>query len=284
MKKYSILSTLFLLTLLTACGPADNKEEKTEEPPVEESQPVETAMTGEVSYSADTVEMKGYFAYTGGAEDKVPGILVVHEWWGHNDYARKRTDMLADLGYVALAVDMYGEGKTAEHPDDAGKFSGMVMSNIDGAEARFKAALELLKSNPNVDTTKIGAIGYCFGGSVALSMANLGLDLDAVAVFHSGVQLPVQPQEGNVKAKILICNGADDGFVSPESIAAYKTSMDAAGADYEYVAYEGAVHSFTSTDADELGEKFDLPLAYNEAADKDSWQKMQDLFQAVFGQ
>ncbi|MEL7005748.1 MAG: dienelactone hydrolase family protein, partial [Bacteroidota bacterium] len=151
-----------------------------------------------------------------------------------------------------------------------------------GAEARFKAALELLKSNPNVDTSKIGAIGYCFGGSVALSMANLGLDLDAVAAFHSGVQLPAQPQEGGVKAKILVCNGADDGFIPAETVDAYKAAMDAAGADYEYISYEGAVHSFTNPGANALGEKFNLPLAYNEAADNDSWQKMQDLFNEAF--
>lgn len=286
MNKLSTFLCLLLTTLLLSCGSSDNKDENTEEEiPVEESQPNETALVSEeITYSADSVDMKGYLAYKNGNDEKVPGILVVHEWWGHNDYARKRTDMLAELGYVAIAVDMYGDGKTASHPNDAGKFSGMVMQNIDGAKARFVAAMEALKSNPKVDSNRIAAIGYCFGGSVALSMANLGLDLDAVAAFHSGVQLPVQPQQGGVKAKILVCNGADDGFIAEGSAEAYQKAMEEAGAEVEYISYEGAKHSFTSPEADSLGNAFSLPLAYNEKADNDSWAKLQALLNSVFNQ
>ena len=157
-----------------------------------------------------------------------------------------------------------------------------VMTNIDAGKERFTRALEELKANPNVDTEKIGAIGYCFGGSVVLTMANMGLEMDAVAAFHSGVELPVMPEGEKVKAKILVCNGADDTFVSPESVESYKTAMDAAGADYKYIAYEGAVHSFTSPDADSLGKQFDLPLAYNAEADARSWDEMKALFNSVF--
>lgn len=235
----------------------------------------------EIFYSTDSITMKGYMAYDKNESEKRPGILVVHEWWGHNAYSRERADMLAKLGYVAMAVDMYGDGKQAGHPQDAGKFAMQVMSNMDEAKNRFNKAIETLKSNPKVDADKIAAIGYCFGGSVVLAMANSGIDLDAVAAFHSGVELPVMPTN-DIKAKVLVCNGADDSFISPESITAYKSAMDSVSADYKYIAYEGAVHSFTSKYADSLGKKFDLPLAYQEKADKASWEELQTLLTSAF--
>ena len=240
------------------------------------------APIGEVQYSTDSITMKGYIAYNPEDESKRPGILVVHEWWGHNDYARERADMLAEMGYVAFAVDMYGDGKQAEHPDDAMKFVTEVVSNIDEARARFESALATLKAHPNVDPERIGAIGYCFGGSVVLSMANAGYDLDAVAAFHAGLGLPIQPDSGAVKARVLVCNGADDPFIPDEQVSDFKYVMDAAGVDYKYISYPGAVHSFTSKRADGLAEKFGMPLAYNAAADSSSWSEMQVLFSAAF--
>ncbi|TRX51762.1 dienelactone hydrolase family protein [Fulvivirga sp. M361] len=284
MCKECVLQWKFLLLLLgiVSCTGKSGDTVDNKETPVEE-EVVEANITGEeITYATDSLVMKGYIAYDKNLEGKRPGVLVVHEWWGHNDYARKRAEMLAELGYVALAVDMYGEGQKASHPTDAGKFAMSVMTNIDAGQARFARALEELKANPNVDTEKIGAIGYCFGGSVVLTMANMGLEMDAVAAFHSGVELPVMPEGEKVKAKILVCNGADDTFVSPESVKSYKTAMDAAGADYKYIAYEGAVHSFTSPDADSLGRQFDMPLAYNAEADTQSWNEMKALFDSVF--
>lgn len=235
----------------------------------------------EVTYSSDTTNLKGYIAYDQNLEGARPGVIIVHEWWGHNQYVRERADMLAELGYTALALDMYGDGILAEHPEDAGKFSGMIMNNLDLGMARFDAAVDQLKAHPTVDPEKIAAIGYCFGGSVALTMANSGRDLHAVAAFHSGVQLPVMPGE-DLKAKVLVCNGADDPFIPAESITAFKEALDAAGADYKYVSYPGAVHSFTSKYANEHGEKFDLPLRYQAAADEASWEELQQLLQSVF--
>ena len=276
----NIVYILFVLTgvLMTSCK-TEKKTEAGDMTPVEEP----TLAGEEVSYSTDSTTMKGYLSYDKAFEGKRPGVLVVHEWWGHNDYTRERARMLAELGYTALAVDMYGDGKQAAHPEDAGKFSGMVMSNIEEAKARFNAALELLKSQSTVDSTQIAAIGYCFGGSVVLTMANAGEDLDAVAAFHSGVQLPIMPSK-DIKARILVCNGADDPFVSAESVAAFKEAMDESGAAYEYIAYEGAKHAFTSKDADSLGQKFNLPLAYQEKADKESWLELQDLLNETFNQ
>ena len=235
----------------------------------------------EVTYSTDSTQMKGYIAFDKNMESKRPGIIVVHEWWGHNDYTRQRADMLAELGYTAIAIDMYGDGKQAAHPKDAGKFSGMVMQNIDLAKARFDAALEVLKKHPSVNNEDIAAIGYCFGGSVVLTMANAGEDLDAVAAFHSGVQLPIMPND-KLKAKILVANGADDPFVSPESVANFKRAMDSIHADYEYIAYPGAKHAYTSKGATALGEKFNLPLEYNAEADEKSWEALKQLLHETF--
>jgi dienelactone hydrolase len=275
--KKTILS---ILTLILICAVSCKEDKKKTE--VEEVVEIEVKIKGEtVTYATDSTTMKGYIAFDENKIGKRPGILVIHEWWGHNDYVRQRADMLAELGYVALAVDMYGDGKQAAHPDDAGKFAGMVMQNMEEATARFNAALDLLKSNPNVDADKIAAIGYCFGGSVALSMANAGSDLDAVAAFHSGVTLPVMPSD-KLKAKVLVCNGADDPFTSPESIETYKKQLDSINADYKYVAYPDAVHAFTSKDADALGKKFNLPLAYNKEADEKSWQELQILLNNAF--
>ncbi len=255
------------------------KEKKTTET-TPEPLPVKVAGT-EVSYATDSTNLKGYIAYDENNTEKRPGILIVHEWWGHNDYVRERADMLADLGYTALAVDMYGDGKQADHPDDAGKFAMSVFNNLPEATARFNAAMELLKQHESVDGEKIAAIGYCFGGSVVLTMANSGSDLDAVAAFHSGVALPVMPNK-DLKAKVLVCNGADDPFVSPESIEAFKTAMDSIGASYEYISYPGVKHSFTSKAADANAAKFELPLAYDAEADQKSWASLQQLLSEVF--
>ena len=281
-----LLKQIFLLSLfsLLIFSCKDNKKEQNtdseEEVEVAEDKPFK--LKGEsVTYATDSLQMKGYIAYNENATGKMPAVLVIHEWWGHNDYVRKRADMLAELGYVALAVDMYGEGKQAKHPDDAGKFAMSVMGNMDVAKARFNAALDMLKSKDMVDTENIAAIGYCFGGSVALTMANTGADLDAVAAFHSGVELPVMPND-NLKAKVLVCNGAADPFVSPESVAAYTKAMDSIQADYKYIAYENAVHAFTSKDADSLGKKFNLPLAYQKEADEKSWEELKQLLSDTF--
>lgn len=282
MKMKHFFTTTLLFTSLFIIGCADKAKKKTTEPQTEEAEIIEPSYVGhELTYSNDSTSMKGYIAFDENATDKRPGILVVHEWWGHNDYSRKRADMLAELGYTAMALDMYGDGKQAEHPDDAGKFSGMVMSNMPAAKSRFMAAMKELKSHPSVDADKIAAIGYCFGGSVVLTMANAGMDLDAVAAFHSGVALPIMPNV-DLKAKVLVCNGADDPFVSPESVVAFKTKMDSLSADYKYIAYKGAKHSFTSKEADENGAKFGLPLAYDAKADAASWQELQTLLNEAF--
>jgi dienelactone hydrolase len=235
-----------------------------------------------IEYTAQGVVMKGHLAYDENIQGKRPGVLVVHEWWGLNDYARKRTRMLAESGYTALAVDMYGEGKQAMHPDDARKFSSELMKNFDDSKARFMAAMDLLKQQATVDPTRIAAIGYCMGGGIVLNMAREGVDLKGVASFHGSLAAVKPAQPGTIKAKILVLHGADDKFIPPEQIAAFKGEMKAAGADFKFVSYPGAVHSFTNPEADELGKKFNMPIAHNADADKKSWDELKKFLDLIF--
>ena len=236
----------------------------------------------EVSYNANGTTLKGYVAYDDAVKGKRPGVLVVHEWWGLNDYARKRARKLAQQGYTALALDMYGNGKMAHHPDDAKKFSSEVSQNEALAKARFEAALELLKQQKTVDADNIGAIGYCFGGSVVLNMARIGEPLKVVESFHGGLKTAHPAEPGMVKARVASFTGEADPFIPAEQVAAFRQEMDKAGVNYQVVTYPGVLHSFTSPEADKLGKKFKLPMAYNADADKDSWSKGMALMTEAF--
>ncbi|HSB33074.1 MAG TPA: dienelactone hydrolase family protein [Nitrospirota bacterium] len=262
MKRFvTMLASMLVLVMTTGLTPAHAK------------------VTGkDVEYTAGGVALKGYLAYDTAKKGKGPGVLVVHEWWGLNDYARERARMLARLGYTALAVDMYGEGKTATHPDDAGKFSSELMQNFDTAKARFLAAEDFLKMQPTVDPGRIAAIGYCFGGGVVLNMARQGADLKAVASFHGNLTAIKPAEPGMVTAKIRVYHGADDKFVIPEAVEAFKKEMTDAKADFRFIAYPGAVHSFTNPEATAYGKKFNLPLAYDKKADRESWADMKKFF------
>src|SRR5690606_37903134 len=274
---------VLILIFFSSCGDSSKQSESNEEETQKNAQikqPVN--VTGEeVSYSTDSVDMKGYISYNSEIEGKRPGILVIHEWWGHTDYVRKRADMLAELGYVGFALDMYGDGKSADHPEDAKKYSGMVMQNMDGAKARFDEAYQLLASHPTVDRDKLSAIGYCFGGAVALAMANAGKPLDGIAIFHSSVQVAIPPTD-KLQARILVQNGADDPMISPESVEAFKNQMDSLNADYEYISYAGAQHGYTNPGATELGQKFDMPISYNLEADTTSWNELKTFLNELY--
>jgi dienelactone hydrolase len=235
-----------------------------------------------VEYSAQGVVMKGYLAYDESVKGKRPGVLVVHEWWGLNDYARRRARMLAELGYTALAMDMYGDGKQAMHPEDAKAFSSELMKNFDSAKARFVAGMEFLKRQASVDPTRIAAIGYCMGGGVVINMALQGEDLKGVASFHGSLTAVKSAQPGSIKAKILVLHGDDDKFIKPEQIESFKQTLKAAGASFEFISYPGVLHSFTVPEADELGKKFNMPIAYNAEADKKSWDELKKFLTMIF--
>lgn len=236
----------------------------------------------DVQYDANGIQLVGYLAYDDAVQGERPGVLVVHEWWGLNDYARSRARQLAELGYTALALDMYGGGKQASHPDQAGAFASQLSEHPEEVKARFNAGLELLKAEETTDDDRIAAIGYCFGGGVVLNMARLGTDIDGVVSFHGSLASDIEAKPGQVKAKILVLHGADDPFVPQDDVQNFKEEMETAGADYKFIAYPGAVHSFTNPDADRAGKEFNLPLAYNAEADKASWAEMQAFFGRLF--
>jgi dienelactone hydrolase len=240
--------------------------------------PLHAAITTEpVEYKSGDATLKGFVVYDDATTEKRPGVLVVHEWWGLNDYAKMRAEMLAKAGYVALALDMYGDGKTTEHPQEAGEWAGAIGKNQELARGRFMAAYDLLRARPQTDPDRIAAIGYCFGGSVVLNMALGGADLDAVVSFHGG--LPQTPFEADVKAKILVCHGGADALTTQEQFDTFEKNLAATNADWEINIYGGAKHSFTNPTADAHG----VPqLAYNEHADKRSWQAMLAFLEEAF--
>ncbi len=237
-------------------------------------------VTEEVEYEHEGTKLTGFLAKPMGKED-APIVLVVHEWWGHNAYARKRAAMLAELGYNAFALDMYGDGKLATHPKDAQAFMMEVVQNTDVLVGRFDAATDFLTSRAEFEDTDIAAIGYCFGGAVVLSMARSGKDLEGVVSFH-GALGGLAPIAEGASVPALVLNGADDPFITEEQIITFKNEMDEADIPYTFINYEGAKHSFTSEKSTEVGKQFELPLEYNAAADEASWAEMQTFLASVF--
>ena len=238
--------------------------------------------TQELTYKVGENKFTGYIAYDDAIKIKRPGILVVHEWWGHNAYARKRATMLAKLGYTAFALDMYGSGKQADHPDDAKKFMQAVISDMPEAQKRFNTALDILRKHKTVDRSKAAAIGYCFGGGVVLNMARAGIDLDGVVSFHGSLGTKTPARAGLVKAKVRVFNGAADPFVPQEQIDGITSEMKQAHVDFRIKNYPGVKHSFTNPDANSFGKRFNMPLEYNQQADHDSWQQTQEFFKEIF--
>jgi dienelactone hydrolase len=233
-----------------------------------------------VAYKDGDVELEGYLAYDDSKDGPRPGVLVVHEWWGLNDYAKKRADMLAELGYVAFAADMYGKGVLAKDAKTAGKLAGGVRGDKAAWMKRAKAGLDQLTAVKQCDPKRLAGIGYCFGGSTVLNMALDGMDLDAVVSFHGALPNDFTvAQAKSAKATLLICHGAKDAFIKDEVIAKFRSMLDEAGTDYIFEYYAGAVHSFTNPEADAAK----VPgLAYQRAADVRSWAHMRQLFDEVF--
>ena len=234
-----------------------------------------------VEYTADSVTLKGFVAYDENKKGKRPAVLVVHEWWGLNDYTRSRAKQLAELGYIAMAVDMYRDGKTAANPDEAGKMAMPFYQDPQMAKKRLDAALAKIKGYPQTDENNIAAIGYCFGGGVVLNCAKLGEDLKGVVSFH-GSLAGVPPDKNLLKAKILVCHGADDKFVTQKDVDQFKHQLDSVGADYTFKVYPNATHAFTNPAATKLGQQFKMPIAYNAEADKNSWNDMLAFFEKIF--
>ncbi|HRP97074.1 MAG TPA: dienelactone hydrolase family protein [Rhodocyclaceae bacterium] len=212
--------------------------------------------------------------YAADTASPAPAVIVVHEWWGLNDYARERARQLAEAGYTAIAVDMYGHGKVADHPSDAQAFMQAALAEPDRMAARFEAARAALAAEPTVDPSRIYGVGYCFGGAVVLSQARKGAELAGVASFHGslGTDQPAQP--GTVKARVLVATGGADPMIPPEQVGAFVAEMSAAGAELTLMSFPGAMHSFTNPGATAVGEQHNMPLAYDEHADRESWKAL----------
>lgn len=234
----------------------------------------------QVSYKAGDETMKSYVAYDENKQGPRPVVLVVPEWWGLTEYPRMRAKELAELGYLAMAVDMYGDGKIANNPDEAQKAATPFYTNLQMGKERLDAALAKVRSMPQADTSQTAAIGYCFGGSMVLNYGKMGAPVDGVVSFHGGLE-GVPPQKG-VKAQFLICHGGADSFVPQAQVDAFKKSMDSAGIAYTFKVYEGATHAFTNPNATEVGKKFNMPIRYNAAADSASWNDMKAFFGKIF--
>jgi dienelactone hydrolase len=231
--------------------------------------------TRDIDYLQDSTKLHGMLAWDDAAKGRRPGVLVVHEWWGMNAHARRQAERLARAGFVAFALDMYGDGKVATHPQDAQAFAAEATKDPAVVAARFTAGRAQLEADPHVDAQHIGAIGYCFGGAVVLGMARSGADLGAVATFHGALATEHPAEPGKVRAPILVMTGADDPFVTAEQVTKFEDEMKAAGANFRVIRYPGARHSFTNPDAAQYG----MPqLAYNAAADRKSWAEMLRMF------
>lgn len=275
MKLKRITATLLLAGgLFAACNNnAEEKNNKAGIPQLKEEN---------VQYKTDSLNMDGLVVYDAAIKGKRPAVLVVHEWWGLNDYAKRRARELAGLGYIAMAVDMYGNGQRADNPELAGKLAMPFYKNPVMAKAHFEAALNKLKTYSDVvDTANIGAIGYCFGGGMLLNLVRMGEPLKGIVSFH-GSLLGTPADKNLLTSKLLVLHGEDDKFVTTTEVAAFKKQMDSIGAAYAFKSYAGATHAFSNPDATAMGQKFQIPIAYNAAADTASWNEMKTFFSALF--
>jgi dienelactone hydrolase len=232
-----------------------------------------------IDYTHNGVALQGYLVYDDARSGKMPGVLVCHEWWGLNDYPKHRAEQLAELGYVAFCLDMYGKGVVAKTVDEAKAQVGKLYGDRQLVRSRALAGLDILKKQPNVDPGKIAVIGYCFGGMVALELARSGAEIAGVVSFHGALNTPNKDDAKNIKAKVLVLHGADDPNVKPEEVAAFEQEMRDAKVDWELMKFGGAVHAFTNPAA---GNDPSKGAAYNEKADQRSWQAMKDFFAEIF--
>jgi len=234
-----------------------------------------------VTYTVDGTNLKGYIVYDQNQKGKRPAVLVVHEWWGLTDYPKMRARKLAELGYIAMAVDIFGDGKIAANPQEAQDLTKPFYQNPVLAKTRLDAAIKKIKEYAETDPSNIAAIGYCFGGGIVLNSAKLGSELKGVVSFHGGLS-GTPANKDLLKARILVCHGGNDKFVAQKDIDTFKHQLDSIGANYSFKIYPNATHAFTNPGATETGKKFNMPIEYNAEADKNSWNDMNVFFKSLF--
>lgn len=279
---YLLASLLAGTTLFTACN-NDGSTETTSATGLDSTTGVTSQAIKQeaVTYTSGNTTLNGFIAYDSSNSAKKPIVLVVHEWWGLTDYPRMRAQQLAQLGYLAMAVDMYGAGKIAANPQEAQQMATPFYQNPQEAKARLDAALAHARRHPHADTSKTAAIGYCFGGTMVLNAAKLGSDFDGVVSFHGGLE-GVTPVKGQTKAKMLVLHGGADSFVPQPQVDAFRKSLDSVGATYSFKVYDSATHAFTNPEADKNAKEFGMPIKYNGAADTASWNDMKAFLQQIF--
>jgi dienelactone hydrolase len=234
-----------------------------------------------VSYDSDGITFKSYVAYDENIKGERPVIMVIPEWWGMTDYPKMRARMLAELGYFAMAVDMFGDSKIAANPQQAQELTKPFYMDPTLAKRLIDVAIQKAKEFPQADPENIAGIGYCFGGYAILNAAKLGADLKGVVSFHGGLG-GVVPIKNLLNAKLLICHGADDKFVSMKDLDLLIHQLDSIGADYSVKIYANSTHAFTNPASDENARKFNMPIAYNPVADKESWNDMKMFLDTLF--
>jgi dienelactone hydrolase len=234
-----------------------------------------------ITYKVDGVTLNGYIVYDQNKIGKRPAVLVVPEWWGMNDYTKMRAKMLAELGYIAMTVDMYGNGKIAADPKEALELATPFYKDPASAKRRLEAAIGKIKEFQQCDAGNMAAIGYCFGGSMVLNSAKLGINLKGVVSFHGGLA-GVPANKELLKAKILVCHGGSDKFVPQKDIDAFRQQLDSIGATYSFKTYANATHAFTNPNATRVGKEFNMPIEYNADADRNSWSDMVLFFEELF--
>jgi dienelactone hydrolase len=271
-----VFGSLSIVLLFTACNNAPKQESTA---PVADST---AAMKEEtITFRSDSATLHAFVVYDDSVKGKRPAVLVIPEWWGLNDYPKMRARELAKLGYVAMAVDLFGDGKVADNPDSAKAYAGPFYMHPDKAKARIDSAIAKIRTYDIVDPSKIGAIGYCFGGGMLINTVRLGDDLKGIVSFH-GSLLGTPARKDLLRTRMLICHGNADKFVTAKDVAAFKKQMDSIGANYTFIGYDSATHAFTNPASTATGKKFSMPIAYNAKADLASWDAMKNFFADLF--
>lgn len=274
--KFSLIAIVSAAIFMTACNNGSSTKTATDSTTHEV-----TIKEESVFIQADSVTLNSMIAYSDDTTAKKPIVLIVPEWWGLDTYVIRRAKQLAELGYFVVGIDMYGNGKVAANPEEAMAYATPFYKDPQLAKSRLDAALAKAKTYSQADTTRIAAIGYCFGGAMVLNSAKLGLPVNGVVSFHGGLA-GVPPVKEMIKAQVLVCHGAIDQFVSAQEVATFKKQMDSVGIPYTFKEYANATHAFTNPQATEKGKKFNLPIAYNAAADTASWNDMKTFFDVIF--